>query len=208
MDGTIVNSAAVVERQWRLWSERHNKDFAEVEKIYHGRPAIESMRLLAPELPQPESAMDLLRRETEDLDGVTEIAGARDFLKQLPAGRWAVVTSSNRPLAKARLTAAAIPTPPLVITCDDIQNGKPDPECFLLAAERLGFAPQECVVFEDAPAGIAAGHAAGMRVVGITSFLPADVIGTEITLPHYRNVTFSLAADGSLELQSESLAFA
>ncbi|MFJ3770893.1 HAD-IA family hydrolase [Streptomyces sp. NPDC090075] len=170
MDGTLVNSDAVVERIWRRWSERHGLDGDEVMKVVHGRQGHASMAVLLPDRPVKQNLADnarMLAEETADMDGVMEVPGAAGFLASLSGLPHALVTSADVPLSTARMAAAGLPLPTVRITAESVGASKPDPEGFLKGAAELGVAPADCVVFEDSGAGIAAGRAAGMRVVGV-----------------------------------------
>ncbi|GAA0459588.1 HAD-IA family hydrolase [Streptomyces sp. NPDC046215] len=170
MDGTIVNSDAVVERCWRQWAGEHGLDPDEVMKVVHGRQGYATMAVLLPDRPMEQNHADnrrMLAAETADVDGVVPVAGAPAFMAALAGLPHALVTSADLRLAEARMGAAALPMPAVRVTAESVGASKPDPEGFLKGAARLGFAPEECVVFEDSEAGIAAGRAAGMRVVGV-----------------------------------------
>ncbi|MET7379335.1 HAD-IA family hydrolase [Streptomyces sp. NPDC005526] len=172
MDGTLVNSDAVVERIWRRWAERHGLDGDEVMKVVHGRQGHASMALLLPDRPVEQNLADnarMLAAETSDMDGVVTIPGAPAFLAALrDAGvPHALVTSADAPLSTARMAAAGLPLPDVRVTAESVGASKPDPEGFLKGAAELGVDPADCVVFEDSGAGIAAGRAAGMRVIGV-----------------------------------------
>jgi sugar-phosphatase len=170
MDGTILTSIASAERTWTAWAIAHGLDVATFLPTIHGVQSVETIRRLnLPGIDPVVEAAAITAAEMLDVDDVTPIAGADRFLASLPPHRWAVVTSAPRDLAKVRLAAAGIPMPPLLISADDVANGKPAPDCFLLAAERLGVAAVDCLVFEDAPAGIAAAEAAGCDVVVVTA---------------------------------------
>ncbi|MFC4036576.1 HAD-IA family hydrolase [Streptomyces polygonati] len=170
MDGTLVNSDAVVERCWRRWADRHALDPAAVLEVVHGRQGHATMAALLPDRPPAENFAEnalMLAEETADLDGVVPVAGAPAFLAALAGHPHALVTSADETLARARMGAAALPLPPVVVTAERVSASKPDPEGFLKGAAELGFAPEDCLVFEDAEVGIAAARAAGMRVIGI-----------------------------------------
>ncbi|WP_344362613.1 HAD-IA family hydrolase [Streptomyces gobitricini] len=196
-DGTLVSSLESVHRCWTRWAEEYGiaaEDFARVE--LHGRPAVDIIAELLPADRIPGALARIERLEVEDVPGGVELLpGTKELLASLPADRWAVVTSATRPLAEARLREAGIDAP-VVIAADDITRGKPDPEPYLLAAARLGADPARCVVFEDAPAGLAAGRAAGMRTVALATThdrgdLVADVVVTDLS-----RVTARATADG------------
>jgi mannitol-1-/sugar-/sorbitol-6-phosphatase len=169
MDGTIVNSIAAAERVWVAWAERHGLDVEAFMPTIHGVRGIETItRLGLPGVDPAAEAEAILLAEMEDVDGVEAIEGAAVFLASLPPDRWAIVTSSPRRLALRRLAAAGLPVPAVLVTAEDVEHGKPAPDCFLLAAERLGQRIEDCLVFEDAPAGIEAAEAAGAAVAVVT----------------------------------------
>ncbi|MEV5440457.1 HAD-IA family hydrolase [Streptomyces sp. NPDC052682] len=182
-DGTLVSSLASVDRCWTRWAAEYGitaEEFARVE--LHGRPAVEIAAELLPAAVVPEAVARIEDLEVADVPngGVHLLPGTREFLDSLPADRWAVVTSATRRLAEARLDAVGI-LPKTMVAADDVTRGKPDPEPYLLAARALGVDPARCVVFEDAPAGLAAGRAAGMTTVALTTThqaheLPADLV--------------------------------
>ncbi|MEU9441415.1 HAD family hydrolase [Streptomyces sp. NPDC048304] len=170
MDGTLVNSDAVVERIWRRWAERHGLDGDEVMKVVHGRQGHASMAVLLPDRPMEHNLADnarMLAEETADTEGVVEIPGASALLASLRGLPHALVTSADVPLSTARMNAAGLPLPDVRITAESVGASKPDPEGFLKGAAELGVDPADCVVFEDSGAGIAAGRSAGMTVVGV-----------------------------------------
>lgn len=170
MDGTIANSDAVVERCWRGWADEQGLDGDEVMKVVHGRQGYATMAVLLPERPMELNHEDnrrMLAAETADVDGVVPVPGAPAFMAALERLPHALVTSADRALSDARMGAAGLPMPAVRVTAESVSASKPDPEGFLKGAAELGFAPQDCVVFEDSEAGIAAGRAAGMRVVGV-----------------------------------------
>lgn len=170
MDGTLVNSDAVVERCWRRWAARQGLDGDTVMHVVHGRQGHLSMAILLPDRPMEKNLAEnlaMLAEETADVDGVVEIAGAAAFLASLAGLPHALVTSASHELTLTRMTAAGLAMPELAITAESVSASKPDPEGFLKAAAELGVDPADCLVFEDSEAGIAAGRAAGMRVVGI-----------------------------------------
>ncbi|MGW7258460.1 HAD-IA family hydrolase [Streptomyces sp. NPDC054834] len=203
MDGTLVNSDAVVERIWRRWAERHGLNGDEVLKVVHGRQGHASMAVLLPDRPVEENLADnarMLAEETADMDGVVEVPGAGAFLASLrdAAVPHALVTSADVPLSTARMAAAGLPLPDVRITAESVGASKPDPEGFLKGAAQLGFAPAECVVFEDSGAGIAAGRAAGMRVVGIGP--RAGFHGPDVAVADLRQVRVEAVEGGGVRL--------
>ncbi|MGZ4826406.1 MAG: HAD family hydrolase [Terriglobales bacterium] len=177
LDGVLVDSRAAVERQWAVWAREHHLDPAQVIPIAHGRPTIETIREVAPQLDADAEAESMERREISDLEGVRAIAGAADLLARIPPDRWAVVTSGTRNLATTRLRAVGLPVPHTLVSAGDITHGKPDPEPYLKGAAALRFTARECIVIEDAPSGIRAGKAAGMRVIAVPTTYPVNQLG-------------------------------
>lgn len=170
MDGTILNSIAAAERVWTQWAQRQGLDVATFLPTIHGKRAVETIAaLMLPGVDAVAEADALLKAEAADLEGIVPIPGAVAFLKSLPPERWAIVTSAPRELALLRMQAAGIPVPAMIVSAEDVTRGKPAPDCFLLAARCLGVEPRDCLVFEDAPAGIAAGEASGASVMVISA---------------------------------------
>ncbi|MGA5088063.1 HAD family hydrolase [Streptomyces pseudogriseolus] len=183
-DGTLVSSLESVNRCWTRWAVEYGltaEDFARVE--LHGRPAAEIAADLLPAHVVPQAVARIEDLEVEDVagGGVRLLAGTEEFLAGLPAERWAVVTSATRRLAEARLAAVGI-LPKTLIAADDITRGKPDPEPYLLAARTLGVDPADCVVFEDAPAGLQAGRAAGMTTVALATTHRAEELTADLVV--------------------------
>ncbi|MFE9496452.1 HAD family hydrolase [Streptomyces collinus] len=183
-DGTLVSSLASVERCWTRWAREYGitaEEFGRVE--LHGRTAVEIVGDLLPARLVPEAVARVEQLEVEDVPhgGVRLLPGTRDFLDFLPADRWAVVTSATGRLAEARLGAVGI-TPKILVSADDVTRGKPDPEPYLLAARQLGVDPAHCVVFEDAPAGLRAGRAAGMTTVALATTHPAHELDADLVV--------------------------
>jgi mannitol-1-/sugar-/sorbitol-6-phosphatase len=174
LDGVLVDSTGSVTRQWRRWAEEHNMDPQRVLEIAHGVRTIEIVRRLAPHLDAEAEVKRIEKREADDQEGVAVMPGAAELLKAIPEGHWCVVTSGTRYLATARLKLANLPIPNVLVSADDVSKGKPDPEPYLMGAKLLGMKPAECLVVEDAPAGIRAAHAGGMKAIAITSTYPAS----------------------------------
>uniref|UniRef100_A0AAU2VCV1 HAD-IA family hydrolase n=1 Tax=Streptomyces sp. NBC_00003 TaxID=2903608 RepID=A0AAU2VCV1_9ACTN len=196
-DGTLVSSLESVTRCWTRWAQEYGitaEDFARVE--LHGRPAVEIVADLLPADVVPQALARIEQLEVEDVaGGVVLLPGTAALLASLPADRWAVVTSATRRLGEARLTEAGI-RPKNLISADDITRGKPDPEPFLLAAARLGVDPARCVVFEDAPAGLAAGRAAGMTTVALTTTHRVDELVADVIVKDLSAVSAQATAGG------------
>jgi sugar-phosphatase len=167
LDGVLVDSTPAVARVWAGWAREHGFDADEVVRIAHGRPSITTIRELLPGGDHEAENREVERREIADVEGVIPLPGAMKLLQALPLERWAIVTSCTRPLAGVRIGAAGLPQPKHLVTASDVLRGKPDPEPYMKGAQVLGVAATECVVLEDAPAGIRAGKAAGARVLAL-----------------------------------------
>ncbi|MGD8202866.1 sugar phosphatase [Pantoea sp. FN0305] len=177
LDGTLVDSLPAVERAWSNWGKRHGIDADEILDFIHGKQAITSLRHFMRGCSEEEIQQEfqlLEKTEAEDTEGVTALPGARELLEHLNALAipWAIVTSGSVPVASARRQAAGLPLPTHFVTAERVKNGKPEPDAYLLGAELLGLAPADCVVVEDAPAGILSGLAAGCAVIAVNA--PAD----------------------------------
>ena len=188
-DGVLVDSAASVERAWRGWATERGLDGDDVMAIAHGRRTEDTLRELgftadlAAEVDRVEGA------EIADTSDVTAFPGAAAALATLPPEAWAVVTSGTRGLATARLAAAGLPLPAVLVTADDVAAGKPDPEGYLEAARRLGVPPADCLVLEDAPAGVQAALAAGMRVVALPTTHTADELAAATLVARWDEIS-------------------
>ncbi len=205
MDGTLVDSTAAVERIWSDWALDHGFDPAQVLPVIHGRQGQESMAMLLPERPMEENLREnrmLLARETAETDGIVAIRGAGRLLASLAGVPHALVTSADRALAHARMEAAGLGMPSVAVTAERVSASKPHPEGFLSAAELLGVAPEQCVAFEDSDVGVAAAHAAGMRVVGVG--VAAKTHGADWTVLDLSGVTIADAGAG-LEIRLAEL---
>jgi sugar-phosphatase len=201
MDGTILSSIAAAERVWARWARRHGLDVAAFLPTIHGMRSVETVRRLGlPGVDAQAEAAAITREEMDDVEGIEAIAGVEVFLAALPADRWAVVTSAPRALALRRIAAAGLPVPPLLIAAEDVTQGKPAPDCFVLAATRLGVAAGECLVFEDAPAGIAAAEAAGASVIVITTTHAHPLATRHAQERDYARLGVRADADGALRL--------
>ncbi len=165
MDGILISSVASVERSWTKWARMRGLDPESAIRAAHGCRAIETVALLRPDLDSAAELKLIEEIELADGKGLAVLPGALNLLASLPSNRWTVVTSATERLARLRLALSGIPVPRRLITAESVTQGKPDPAPFLAGAALLGFAPQECVVFEDAPSGVAAGCAAGCTVV-------------------------------------------
>lgn len=170
MDGTLINSIAAAENVWAKWARSHGIDVASFLPTIHGRRAIDTIASLnLPTIDAAAEAAFITQAEIAEVQGVEEIPGAAAFLSRLPLSRWAVVTSAPRQLALTRLKAAGLPIPQVLITAEDVERGKPEPDGYLLAAKQLGVDCTDCLIFEDAEIGIAAALAAGGLLVVVTA---------------------------------------
>ena len=201
VDGTLITSIAAAERVWGNWARKHGVDPAVLMPIIHGVRAIDTIRALnRPDIDAAAEAEAIEAAEIADVGDVAEIRGAAAFLATLPPGRWAIVTSATLPLARARLGAAGIALPPVAITAEDVTRGKPDPQGYKLAPQRLGFDPADCLVFEDAPAGMAAGEAAGAEVMMVTATHSHPIGGNRPSIRDYGNLSIRVGGEGKLQL--------
>ena len=186
MDGTLVDSTAVVVRQWRRWATLHHLNLDEILAFAYGRRTIDTMRHVAPHLNFSErDGTEFDDEEGRDIEGVVPVVGAAQVLSSLPANRWAVVTSATTQLAQSRLALAGLPLPVVLVSADDVRQGKPHPEGFNLAAQRLGVRNEECLVIEDTPAGVEAGIAAGMQVLSIGSTVARESLKGAPWIPDF-----------------------
>jgi sugar-phosphatase len=167
LDGVLVDSTPAVARVWAWWAREHGFDPEEVVKKAHGRPSITTIRELLPDADHAAEDREVERREIADVEGVIPLPGAMELLQALPLERWAIVTSCTRALAHVRIAAAGLPKPNHLVTATDVRHGKPHPEPYLKGAQILGIPADDCLVIEDAPAGIRAGKAAGARVLAL-----------------------------------------
>jgi sugar-phosphatase len=200
-DGTLVSSLESVRRCWTRWAVEYGITAEQVGRVeLHGRPAAEIAADLLPAHVVPQAVARIEDLEVEDVagGGVRLLPGTEEFLAGLPAERWAVVTSATRRLAEARLAAVGI-LPKTLVSADDITRGKPDPEPYLLAARRLGADPACCVVFEDAPAGLAAGRAAGMTTVALATTHPVHELDADLVVDDLSALS-ALVTDTGVEI--------
>ena len=210
LDGTLVDSLAVVERAWCQWGDRFGIPQHDILNFIHGKQAITSLRHFMPG--QPESAIQaeflaLEKLEAADTDGIRALPGALALLDHLNHLQvpWAIVTSGSIPVASARREAANLPSPQVMITAEQVKHGKPQPDAYLLGAERLELEPADCVVVEDAPAGIAAGLAAGCKVIAVNA--PAstpDLDKVDMVLDSLEQLIVEIQPDGAIALKKRT----
>ncbi|WP_041024894.1 HAD-IA family hydrolase, partial [Pseudomonas sp. SHC52] len=197
----LLNSIAAAERIWTRWALRHGVDVATFLPTIHGVRAIDTIaRQHLPGVDAQAEAERLTQEEIEDVEGVVPVPGAVAFLNDLPPERWAIVTSAPLTLALHRMKAAGIPRPAVMITAEDVSDGKPNPTCYRLAAERLVVTPEDCLVFEDADAGIRAGEAAGADVMVVTATHAHPVDTVHPSIEDYRGLGVTVNTNGFLRL--------
>lgn len=197
LDGVLIDSTACITRHWQQWADQHGLDLDTIMQAAHGVRTIETIRRVAPTLDAEREEERFTAHEVGDTDGVYAIEGAHRLVAALPDDAWTIVTSGGSMLARARLKAVALPIPGALVTGDDVARGKPAPDPYLIGAARLGVPVERCIAIEDAPAGIASGKAAGMRVVGVASThrreelvdAGADVVAVRLTDLAIRAVT-------------------
>lgn len=205
MDGTLLSSIAAAERVWAAWARRHGLDVAAFLPTIHGVRAEDTIRRQNIEGIDIDAEVEWVHQgELDDVGGVQAIDGIVDFLNALPDDRWAIVTSATKQLAGRRLEAAGIAPPRTFITAEDVTRGKPAPDGFLLAAERLGVKASDCLIFEDAPAGIAAAEAAGADVMVITATHGGHYETPHATTGNYVDIVISTRDDGLLSVERGS----
>jgi len=202
LDGVLVNSIASVERQWRKFAARHGLDPEHVLHTAHGHRTVETVHILLPDVDAEKEASMVERDEIEDTEGLVATDGALDLVAAIPRDHWAVVTSGTRALATRRLAAAGIPQPNHMVAADEVTRGKPDPEPYLKGARLLNMPPQQCLVFEDAPSGIRAAKAAGIRVIGIPgTYEPPELHQADALVRSLRQVSVRISGDSKKPLE-------
>ena len=205
LDGVLVDSTRAVDREWREWAARKGVDGDAVMAIAHGVRTIEVIRRVAPHLDAQAEAAAIEDHEAHDQTGVLVMPGALDLVRSIPKGRWGVVTSGSRLLAQNRLRYCELPVPEVLVTSDDVTNGKPDPEPYLKGAQGLGFRPEECLVIEDAPAGIQSARAAGMKVIGMAStYRTAKLADADAVVKAFARLQVVSNGTGSLVVEAQS----
>jgi mannitol-1-/sugar-/sorbitol-6-phosphatase len=196
LDGVLVNSSTVVERHWRRWADAHNVAFEYLTEVMHGRTSAGTISIVAPDLDAKEEGRIYEAHEGSDTDGLEVYPSANSLLHAFPSRAWAVVTSGSRGTASTRIEYGGFPAPPVLVTAEDVGRGKPDPEAYLLAASRLGVRPELCIVVEDAPVGVEAAHAAGMKVIAVaTTHTPQALAGADIVAGDIADVTVEIEGE-------------
>ncbi|MHA6629083.1 HAD-IA family hydrolase [Pseudonocardia sichuanensis] len=197
IDGTLVDSTAAVVRSWTAWAARYGLDAEEILRVCHGRRSEDTIAAFLPVGEQAAGVAALAELELADLDDVVALPATRTLLRDLPGDRWAAVTSGSRVLMRARLAAADLPVPGVLVSAGDVSAGKPDPEGYLKAAAALGYEITRCLVVEDAPAGIGAGRAAGAHTLAVATSHPAvELAAADAVVPDLTACTVERTADG------------
>jgi sugar-phosphatase len=197
LDGVLLDSTRVVADQYTRWARENGLDPDYVMQAAHGVRTVEVIRRVAPHLDAVAETKKIEDREAV-ADGIVPIPGALALLNSIPRGRWGVVTSGTRFLAVGRMKKFGIPVPEIMVTADDVTKGKPDPEPYRRGAELLKVNPTDCIVIEDAPAGIRSGHGAGMKVISLPSTYPVSELGeADAIVSGLADITVTLnGADG------------
>jgi len=199
IDGTLVDSTAAVERTWGTWAHRHRLEVGEILRVCHGRRSQDTVAQFLPQEQHAAAVTELEQLELDDLADVIALPGTKALLSSLPTDRWAAVTSGSRALMCARLAAAGLPVPAVLVTAEDVTQGKPSPEGYLKAAAALGKDIRRCLVIEDAPAGIEAGQASGARVLAVGTSHDVSLLGlADVVVPDLTACRMEHTPDGVL----------
>jgi sugar-phosphatase len=204
MDGVLVSSIGSVVRCWKVWAKKYGVPNAEDYEVPHGVRAIDIIRSLRPDIDALQGLRDIEDLEIDDTSDLKVLPGARELLESLPPERWAIVTSATRRLMLGRLEAAGLPAPERIVSADDVERGKPDPEPYRRGAELLGCRSDECIVVEDAPSGVGAGKAAGSRVLGVIGTHTLDQLHQADWVVQSLEGVSAKDIDGGLELQFQA----
>lgn len=195
LDGTLIDSGSALKRSWTQWATEHQvtqEQFATVAA--HGLTSAAMVAALLPAEAVPAALARIEELEARTTDGVRAYPGARELLTALPRDRWAIITSGTERVARARLQAAGLPDPDVLVTADDVTSGKPDPAPYLLGADKLSTTPDRCLVIEDAPAGLSSAHAAGMRTVAVATTTPITALNAAAVVDRLEDVRVRVGA--------------
>jgi sugar-phosphatase len=204
MDGVLISSTAADERCWLQWAKHHKMEGAFSLQSTHGRRALDTLRAIRPDLDPVVEQRRLEDYDAEDHGGLIILPGVQKLLASLPADRWTIVTSATTRLLEGRLNFAALPTPAVLVSAENVANGKPHPEPYLTGADLLGFAPADCLVIEDSPAGIASGKAAGCKVLAVlSSHSQSELPEADWFVTSLEQVSAALETDGTLSIRLE-----
>ena len=201
MDGTLLTSIRSAERVWSTWAARHGLDVETFLPTLHGKRTHDTIRQLGlPGVDPIAEAAWITAAEIEDVADIEAIQGAADFLASLPPGRWGIVTSAPRALAKARLAAAGLPSENLLVAAEDVEHGKPAPDPFLLGARKLGVEAADCLVFEDTQTGLKSAAAAGMESIVVTVTHTHPMETDVVSVLDYADLRVERTVDGLLKI--------
>ena len=203
MDGTLIDSTPAVLRAWTTWAGEHGIT-AEQLTSHHGIPSAAVVRMLLPEDRQDAAIARINELEIVDVHDIVVLPGAAEALAAVQEGKSAIATSCTAPLAAARIAAAELVPPNVLVTADDVVHGKPAPDPYLEAAARLGVEPDRCLVVEDAPAGLTSARTAGCRTLAVLTTTPADRIEADAIVPDLAHVRFAVTADGQIRVAERS----
>lgn len=196
LDGVLVDSRLPVERAWRAWALRQSLDPEAVVAAAQGRKSIDTVRQFAAHSDVERETARVEEEQANDMAGLQAIPGAREFLERLPDDRWAVCTSGTEKLARARLLAAGMPLPEIMVSADQVAKGKPDPEPYIRTAQVMGILPIACLVIEDSPAGVLSAKTAGIHTIALTTTHPPSVLGLADALaPDLTAISVSLSGE-------------
>jgi sugar-phosphatase len=199
IDGTLVDSTGAVVRTWRKWAAAHGLDAEDILRVCHGRRSEDTIAEFLPAEQQAAAVAEMEALELSDLDDVVALPATQQLLQAFPRHRWAAVTSGSRQLMEARLAAAGLPVPEVLVSAEDVSSGKPDPEGYLKAAAALGYDIAQCLVVEDAPAGVQAGGAAGARTLAVaTSHSSSDLSAADAVVPDLTLCAIEVVPDAVL----------
>ena len=204
LDGTLVDSNGIVERVMEAWCQQNGVSYSEIKDSNHGSRSVDTVAAVAPHLDAVQAAADIEAGERAELVDLREIEGARSFLSQVPQGRWGIATSSYLLTAKAKLWAASIPIPRVLVAADGVLEGKPHPEAYLKASMELGYRPEDCLVFEDSETGVRSALNAGCRVFVVGSSLVMNesrIVGRGAS---FSELQLLVDEDGRLEIVLDS----
>jgi mannitol-1-/sugar-/sorbitol-6-phosphatase len=197
LDGVLIDSEVVSNRHWKRWAELNQVSFDHIAAIHHGLPPVRTVAAVAPHLDAAAESKVFEEWAAHDMDDLRAYDGVHGLLAGLPAGRWGIATSSFRTLTLSRLTFLGLPVPEALVTVNDVKNGKPAPDPYLLAAEKLGLSPADCIVIEDAPAGIRAAKTAGARVIAVTSTNEVESLSeADYVVGAIRDITIAVIGGG------------
>ena len=204
LDGTLVDSNGIVDRVMEAWCQQNGVSYSEIKDSNHGSRSVDTVAAVAPHLDAVQAAADIEAGERAELVDLREIEGARSFLSQVPQGRWGIATSSYLLTAKAKLRAASIPIPSVLVAADGVLEGKPHPEAYLKASMELGYRPEDCLVFEDSETGVRSALNAGCRVFVVGSSLVMNesrIVGRGAS---FSELQLLVDEDGRLEIVLDS----